>query len=56
MKKRRTAAILVTLGIFIGTSIGFAADRHHGHGAGAIIPIETGQGAFAANCRNRVHP
>ncbi|MDH3662584.1 MAG: hypothetical protein OEU92_21580 [Alphaproteobacteria bacterium] len=48
MKKRYAATILLLLGVFTGTSIGFAADRHHGHGAGPIKPIETGQDAFAA--------
>ena len=48
MKKSCAAAILVMLGIFTGTSISFAADRHHGHGAGPSMPIEVGQGAFAA--------
>lgn len=48
MKKSCAATILAMLGIFTGTSISFAADRHHGHGAGPNIPIEAGQGAFAA--------
>ncbi len=48
MKKRFAAAILVILGIFTGTSIGLAADRHHGHGVNPDIPNEAGQDAFAA--------
>lgn len=48
MKKRCAAAILVILGIFTGTSISLAADRHHGHRVNTDIPIEAGQGAFAA--------
>ena len=48
MKKSYAAAILMMLGIFTGTSIGLAADRHHDHGAGPNMPIEAGQGAFAA--------
>ncbi len=48
MTKRYAASILAMLGVFEWTSIGMAADRHHGHAASSSVPAEAGQSAFAA--------